>query len=122
MSLRSKILELKDIAQETVFIEKWGVEILIKEMNGATRAKLMKAALVTEGKGRNQKTSVDFEKIYPDLVVTCCYDPETGDKLFEPTDKEAVMQKSGSAIEQIALAVMKVNKLSQDEEEEAKKN
>jgi len=45
----------------------------------------------------------------PELVVQCCFDPETGEQVFDSKDKEIVMGKSGAALDRIVNIAMRLS-------------
>jgi hypothetical protein len=100
--LRNKIASIKDIKEEKLHVPEWDVELLIKALTGAERNKILNAAVNKDGKA-------DMDKMYPDLIIAACYDPETGERVFEPTDREMLLNKSSSAIERIAQKVIQLS-------------
>lgn len=115
MSLRDKILSAKDLKAEKVYIEEWDVEVEIRSLTGKSRANLMSEAMDKSGK-------MDFEKLYPELIISCTFDPESGDQVFNKTDKEVINSKSGGALEKIARVAMKLSGLTEESMVEAEKN
>lgn len=94
-NLRELILQSDDIPVETITVKQWGgVELEIRGMNGKERAKLLRGSMSDEGE-------LDFEKLYPLLIVACSYDPETGDKVFTEADLDLLNSKSGAALETV---------------------
>lgn len=93
--LRDKIANIKDIKEEKIHIPEWGVDLLIRSLSGAVRNKIMNASLNKDGK-------MDLDRFYPDIVIASCFDPETGEQVFEPTDREMLLSKNGAALERIA--------------------
>lgn len=116
ISLRDKILAAKDLKSERMYIEEWDVEIEIRSLTGKTRAKLMSVAM----DGRTGK--MDFEKLYPELIIACAYDPESGEPIFNSTDREAINAKSGGVLERIAKVAMELSGLTEESVVEAEKN
>jgi hypothetical protein len=115
MSLREKILAKQDIQEQIVEVSEWEVSILVRGLTGRQRAKLLTEAVDEKGKP-------DLQKIYPELVILSSYDPETKEKVFQPTDRDAVVEKSGAALEKIAQVAMKISGLSPETAREAEKN
>lgn len=103
MNLRDRILNSNDEQTELVTVEQWGVTILVKSMSGKARAGLMNQCL-------NQKTGVmDMEKLYGLLVINTSYDPDTGQKVFEPADLDTLNGKNGAAMEKIAKVASRLS-------------
>lgn len=101
--LRERILAATDVASERLMVEEWGVEVEVRGMTGRARAALMQDAL--------QGDTLNLAKAYPLLVIECTYDPATGQRIFEPGDFEAVADKSGAALEKIAVAAARLSGL-----------
>jgi hypothetical protein len=87
------------------------VELLIRSLSGAARNRILNAALSKDGK-------IDLDRFYPDLVIAACFDPESGEQVFEPTDRDMLLSKSGSALERIAQKVIKMSGLDDIEAKE----
>lgn len=102
MSLRDKILQAADITTEKVEVPEWGVTVEVKTMTGGERAKIMQTAAENGG-------VMDFTKIYPDVVIACAYDPETGERVFDYDDRPHLMAKSGLAIDRIAVVGLRLS-------------
>ena len=100
--LRDKIAAIKDIKEEKLHVPEWGVTLLIRSLSGADRNKILNAALKKDG-------SVDLDKFYPDLIIASCYDPDTGEKVFEPADREMLLSKNGAALERIAQKAIEMS-------------
>lgn len=113
--LRDKIFNAKDIETELVYVRQWDVKIEVRGLTGTERAKVLKSAVTQDNK-------VDFESLYPEIVIASSYDPETGEKVFEPADKEALNKKSSAATEKIAKTAMKLSGLNESAVENAEKN
>ena len=114
INLREKILNAKDIREEKITIKEWEVEVLVKGMTGKERANFLKLST------KNDK--VDFEAMYPTLVISSTYCPESGEKVFGIGDKDILNTKSASAVEKIAKKVLELSGLDEDAHEEAVKN
>lgn len=113
--LREKILNTKDIKSELVTVEEWDATLEVRALTGKQRANVITSALGPNGR-------MDFEKLYPELVISSCYDPETKERVFEKTDKDLLNEKSGGALEKIAQVVIKLSGLKPDSVDESAKN
>lgn len=107
MSLRDKILQASDIVSERVSVPEWGIEVDVKTMTGAERAQIMQSAAEAGGK-------MDFQNVYPEVVIACTYDPETGERVFSYEDKPHLMAKSGLAIDRIAIVGLRLSGFTKD--------
>ena len=116
MNLRDKILAAKDIPTESVNIPEWDVDVLVKGMSAGDRILLMQNAY-------DQKTQqVNMAAIYPDVVVSCVFDPDTDEPVFTDADKAALMGKSSAAIEAIAAVGLRLSGIGNDQEDAAGKD
>ncbi len=115
MSLRDKILAIKDIQEELVEIPEWNCKVLVRGLTGRQRAIFLQNSIDPKGK-------LDMQKAYPDLVILSARDPETGEPIFGAGDADAVIEKSGAALERIAQATMRLSGLGPDTVEKAGKN
>jgi hypothetical protein len=113
--LREQILNAKDIKSEKVNVDEWGVAVEVRGMTGKSRADLMNNSMKDNGK-------MDFEKLYPELLISCTYDPDTGDRVFQQADRDALNNKSSGALEKVAKVAMKLSGLDPDDVEKAEKN
>ena len=113
MSLRDKILNAKDIDEKIVEIKEWGCSVMVRSMTGKERAVFLK--------NTSNGETLDFEKMYPELVIATCYDPETKEKVFEKTDRDVINSKSASAIEKIAKVALEISGLGEGSQDKIKK-
>jgi len=116
MSNLSEIIFAKSyIAEELIHVDAWGVDILVKAMTARDRARMVEQA----GGG---EASMNLEQILPDLVILCSYDPESGERIFMPSDRDALLAKSADPIEKIALKAMALSGMSDTAVDEAGKD
>lgn len=114
-NLRDKILNAKDIKSEVVEVPEWNVKVEVRGLTGAQRATLLKECIDRHG-------NVDFEKMYPLLLIATVYDPENGEQVFTPADRDSLNKKSGGALEKVAKVAMKLSGLEQGAVAEKAKN
>jgi len=93
MSLKESIFSANDITKELVEVPEWGVEVEIRSMTAAERAKL------GEGASKGDKTDVGL--MYAMTVIATVYDPATGLPVFTDQDKEAILSKNGAVVERL---------------------
>lgn len=110
--LRERILAAKDIASERVRVEAWGVEVEVRGMTGRARAEVMQKAL--------DGGALNLALAYPLLVIGCTYDPATGERVFTEADFDAVSEKAGGALEQIAITAARLSGLDSEAVERSK--
>lgn len=114
MRLRDRILAKADLKEEKVFIPEWEETILVRELTASQRSQLL--AKVVNEQGMN------FDELYSEIVIACCFDPESKEKVFQPEDKAALGEKSGAAIERIAQVALRLNAMHSHALAEAEKN
>ena len=105
MSLKDTILSADDLGYIEVHVPEWDVTVGVRGMDGAEQIRMQKAAA-----GRD-------DHFYADLCVALVVDPETRQPVFEPADRDALMHKSGAALERIGQAVLAMSQISDDEAE-----
>lgn len=115
MSTRDRILAADDTQSEVIDVPEWGVKLEIRSMSGAARASLMQSAV--EGQGQ-----VDMSKVYPDLIIQTTFDPETGEQVFNETDRDAIMLKNGSILDRIAEVATRLSGFGEKAVDEAGKD
>lgn len=102
MSLRDRILSSQDIKSNIVHVEAWEVDIDIRTITAVERSRLVASCTKEDG-------NIDMEKMYPMLIVSAVFDPETGEKVFSAEDMELIQNKSASAVEFVAQKVMELS-------------
>ena len=111
MSLRDKILQSVDIPAETVEVPEWGVSVEVRGMSGADRVRIFDTIAV-DGE-------VKAGTLYVETVLVTAYDPETGGRVFDESDRTALMEKSAQAIDRLARVGLRLSgmegEVSQDE-------
>lgn len=112
--LRKRILETADIQSEMVEIPEWGVKVEVRGLTAAERAKLLQRAADPSGQLR-------LDRWFADLTIASTFDPETGERVFDPADRDALNSKSGSAVSKIVDVATRLSGLSEDSVEEAKR-
>lgn len=106
VSIRDQVVAAEDIESEIVEVPQWGVKIEVRGMTGKERARMLKSC------SDPMTGQVDIEKISPDVIIGCSWDPDTGEKVFLPGDRDMLLSKSGAALEKIALAGMRLSGLT----------
>jgi len=105
-NLSQQIFATDDIATRTITVDAWGVEVLVKALTAKARSQMLADAIENDGK-------LNLSQALPDLVIQCTYDPETGERVFLESDREALMAKSAAPIEQIANVAMDLSGMSE---------
>ena len=113
--LSAKIFAIDDIESEVVDVTAWGVTVLVKSMTARDRSRMIASSTDNNG-------NFNMEDVLPDLVVHCTFDPETGEQVFQPSDRNALLAKSAAAIEQIASVALRLSGMSDEAVDEAGKD
>lgn len=109
MSLREQIFAAQDIPSEMVEVPEWKSTIEVRGMSGADRTRIIElAGIAATGGGLN------LQVVYPEIVIATAHDPETGEKVFEYDDRDALMSKSAIAVDRIALVGMKLSGFTEE--------
>jgi hypothetical protein len=114
-SLSAQIFAADDIESETIEVPQWGVTLLIKSMSAKARALMVDNAMANNGGVFN------IQQVMPDIVIQCTFDPETGERVFLDTDREALMAKSANAVEIVATVAMRLSGMTDEAVEAAGK-
>lgn len=116
MDIREKILAAEDIQSEAVVVPEWDVTINMMTIRGWERARLINRAM-------DKKTGdVNFENIYPDIIIYSAFDPETDKKIFHERDRDELLKKSGKVLERLARVGLRLAGMGEKELEEIEKN
>lgn len=107
MSIREQILNADDIETELVEVPVWGVTVEVRSMDGRSRTRLLKNAASTDG-------NIDMETLYPEMVIRCTFDPETGERIFVEDDADLLLSKAAGPLELLAMAAMRVSGMTSD--------
>lgn len=115
--LKQAIADAEDIEKEELFVDQWNVTIGVKSMDGHARARIIEQFADADG-------TVSFAKLYPELLIQCTYDPDTGLPVFEDTaaDRELILSKSGNALDAVAKKAMEMSGLDAKAEERVGKD
>lgn len=98
--LRDKILNNDDSSSTTLEVPEWDhAKVEIRSMSVRERSKIMEAVDVTKG-------TLDFTKFYPDIIIACVFDPETGEKVFTPADADSILDRNVGVIERLCKEAM----------------
>lgn len=107
MSLRDRIISTDDIVSEMVEIPAWDVTVEVRSMSARARVRMMSRAAENDGE-------LNMETLFPEIVVLCSYDPDTGERIFNDDDVSMLLDKSAGPIELLATAAMRVSGMTSD--------
>ena len=101
MSLRDQILNSNDIPKELVKVKEWNIEIEVRGMTGAERTRILDLAQAGDG--------MNLQMVYPEIVISTAFDADTGEKIFTPEDRTALLSKSANALDSLATVGMRLS-------------
>lgn len=101
MSIRDQILNSNDIPKKLVKVKEWNVEVEVRGMTGAERTRILDLA---QGDG-----GMNLQMVYPEIVISTAFDAETGEKIFSPEDRTALLSKSANALDALATVGMQLS-------------
>ena len=70
-------------------------------MTGAERTRILDLA---QGDG-----GMNLQMVYPEIVISTAFDAETGEKIFSPEDRTALLSKSANALDALATVGMRLS-------------
>lgn len=115
VNIRQKVLNAKDIRSEQVTVPEWdGVTVEVRGMTLADRLEFYER--VADGDTINRRLFL------PELVISSCFDPETGQKVFEPADRDMLTSKAASALQRITDVASRLSGLSEEDVKDAEKD
>jgi len=114
MSLRDKILAADDIQTELVDVPEWGVTVEVRGMSGHDRTRILEAA--SEG-----ENGLSVGRMYAETVIAATFDPETGERVFQPSDVDALLSKAAAPMDRIASVGMRLARMEAGAADVAKK-
>ena len=111
MSLRDQILSSDDIVREPVTIPEWKdangepTIVEVRSMSGAERTRILDLAIQDGGE-------MNLQMVYPEVVIASAFDPQTGEQVFTPADRDALQQKNAKATDRIAQVGLRLGGFS----------
>lgn len=114
--IEDKLRGFDDMTEEVVEVPEWaeaGIDkLIVRSMDGTTRARMLQAAVDPE------TGSTDFEKLYPEIIIATCYDPEAPTELAF-SDPAFVNSRNAKATERLAMAGMAQSGLNEKASDKA---
>jgi hypothetical protein len=115
MKLRDRILNANDTREEIVDVSEWGWgNVLCRNLTGLERAALSKLSTFrVNGMMTSKQTAAD-------TVILGAYDPDTKEKLFRETDREALLLHNAAPLDKLAGVINELSGMAIESEDEAK--
>jgi hypothetical protein len=114
MLTRDEILAKTSLKKQTVHVPEWAGDVIVSEMNGASRDEWEQSLQDRDSKGRLISPRAK-------LVIATVVD-EAGNRMFTDKDTDAISKLSSSSLIMICDAAQKINKLLGEDLDEAVKN
>ena len=115
MSIRDLVLAVQDIPVELVTVPEWNVKIEVRGMTGAERTRIMDMATESQG-------AMNLQFVYPEIVIATSFDPETGEQIFVPADRDILLSKSATALDRVAMVGMRLSGFTKESADELGKD
>ncbi|MES2218362.1 MAG: hypothetical protein V4501_08115 [Pseudomonadota bacterium] len=112
---RAAILAAPDIEFQEVEVPQWGGSVRIKTMSGVERDEF-RTILNSRQKG------IDDVSASNATLLAVCLVGDDGQRLFTVDDIETLQRKSASSLDAPVRVAMQLNKLGQEEQDDAVKN
>lgn len=112
-TLRERILASNDIQSELVEVPEWGVIVEVRSMIAADRARIMEKA--------QADGTVGGGAVYFDTVLLTVFDPDTGERLFSESDRDALSGKNAAALDRLAMVGLRLSGMTEEAQDNAKK-
>lgn len=118
MLTREQILSATDIKSEIVQVPEWGGELMVWGMTGKERDAFERTVLERREDGSLKR---NYENFRAKLAVFSIKD-ETGKRLFDESDIEALGKKSVAALERVINVAQRLSRISSEDTENLVKN
>lgn len=115
--IRKRILAASDSPIDVVDVPEWGVTVGIRSMSARSRAYVMELSQTEDG-----IDAARVEAMWSRTLVGCLVDPETGDRIFDDEDMDALMEKSAHVVERLWTACFERSGLTEAKVNEAGKD
>jgi hypothetical protein len=99
--LRDRIKAKDDITSEPLDVPEWGVKLEVRSMTGNERAVIMERYMDEEGNLR-------VGDLYPAVLIAACFDPDTGEKVFDNDDAGWLNEKNSAALERVGKVALRL--------------
>ena len=110
------ILALDDIPRSIVKVTDWKRNVLVRGGDAEERYRLEQLL------AKKSKDKPGMKTLYADLTILAARDTATGNKIFRPAHRDALLTKSGRACSQIAREYLTLTGILEDDIAKAEKN
>ncbi len=116
-TLRDRLLAKGVVKVELLTIGDLTVEI--RGLTAGARGRLLNTSTMDDGDGNR---TVDLEKLGPELLIACVYDPETHQPLFSEGDRDPLALMSADFQDQMVTVASRLSGLGTNAAKAAEKN
>ncbi len=106
-TLRDQILNSDDRGSEVVDIPEWGVKIEVRARTVGEQFDLIDSVRRADGE-------LDRKLLAVETVIACCFDPDTGERVFDPADRDTLLGKSSQAFGRLLEAANRAAGLEEE--------
>lgn len=107
-SIRDRIQKARPYTKELVEVAEWDVAIEVRSISLGLRNEMMLSVIDEDTK------QADIRKLYPEMIIACSYDPETGDKVFASDDAAFLNGLDAGILDKIAKPALKLSGMNDD--------
>ncbi len=116
---KSEILTSQDIPSEIIEVPEWGGQVYVTGLSGTERDYFEK--MVTQMR-RPGVVNYDTSNIRAKLCSLGIKDQDTGKRMFDDDEIDALGKKSRSALDRVAAAIQRLSAISQEDVDKLAKN
>ncbi len=112
MNIRDTILK-SEVGSEIVLIPEWGVKIEVRQRTVKQQYDIL-------DKVRKPNGDIDGLLLAVETILVCCYEPDTGELVFDPADRDSLLNLESSGFQTLLAATNKASGFESGEEAEAR--
>lgn len=107
-SIRDRIRAARPYTSELVEVEAWGVTVEVRSISLGLRNEMMLSVIDPDTK------TADIRKLYPEMIIACSYDPETGEKVFSEDDAAFLNGLDAGTTDIVAKPALRLSGMNDD--------
>ena len=112
-SIRDRIRAARPYTKELVEVEEWEATIEVRSISLGLRNEMMLSVIDPDTK------QADVRKLYPEMIIACSYDPETGEKVFADDDAAFLNGLDAGVLDKIAKPAMELSGMNEKSKDAA---
>jgi len=122
MPTREEIFALSDLVIEKIHVPEWNLDLHVRSLSGAEKAKWEQESLIDDPKNSGVKLSRDRMRTARERLVELATCNEDGSRFFKDGDSAAIGKKNANAISRLYDAAAKLSGITKEDLGEAVKN